>query len=387
MKHASGRVLIVSPDFPFPPNHGGRADILSRIVTLKENGFDVDLIATVKHYPSDSDMSSMRLLVNNIVIVPRCLDITSGLSTLPFQLRSRRGLLSVSIPRMAYDTVLLETEYVAPILDNPGLEAETVILRVQNNETRYFKELGNSSNRITKKLFYYSESAKFSIWHSYIQKRVDALFYISSLEFEQSVFKDKSFWVPPSIDIQNMKVHKGIPQTVLFVGSLFMPNNLEGLSWYVNFVHDHLLDIPDYKLIIAGNSRGLTLKQEFNRERVVFYDSPDDLALNNIYDSASVFIAPMFHGAGVKMKVINAIVNGLPVVATNTSNEGNGLLSEKHLLISDQPIEFAYHIRSLLNSPAKREGLVKDAQAFFAEHYDSTNFIKYITDCHVASEN
>lgn len=315
------------------------------------------------------------------------MDITSGLSTLPFQLKSRRGLSSVPMPRSAYDVALLETEYVAPILDNPGLQAGDVLLRVQNNETRYFKELGDSSSRVAKKLFYYSECAKFRIWLSYIHKQADALFFISSSECEESAFRTKSFWVPPSVNIRKMITHKGTSKTVLFVGSLFMPNNLEGISWYVNFVHDRLLDIPDYKLIVAGNNRGLNLNATFNKERIIVYDSPDDATLDNLYEISSVFVAPMFHGAGVKMKVINAITAGLPVVATNTSNEGNGLQPTKHLLVCDQPAEFANCIRSLLCSTAMRAELVKNAQSFITEHYDSTNLIRHITDRHDAYNN
>ena len=353
-------------------------------MALNENNFEVDLIATMKCKPNDSDMSSMRRWVNNVTIVPRHMKLTSGLSTLPFQLKSRRGLSSVPMPRSAYDVALLESEYVAPILDNPGLQAGDVFLRVHNNETRYFMELGNSESRFAKKLYYYSECPKFRVWLPRIHKRVDALFFISSSECEESTFRAKSFWVPPSININKIIEHKGTSKTVLFVGSLFMPNNLEGISWYVNFVHDRLLDIPDYKLIVAGNSRGIPLGAIFNKDRIVVYDSPNDATLDNLYALSSVFVAPMFHGAGVKMKVINAINSGLPVVATNVSNEGSGLHPMEHLLVSDEPTEFANCIRSLLCSTAMRAELVKNAQAFITEHYDSTNLIRHITDCCVA---
>ncbi len=56
------------------------------------------------------------------------------------------------MPQLAYDAVLLEGEYVATILDNPGLQVGNVFLRVHNNETRYFMELGNSVSRVSKKL-------------------------------------------------------------------------------------------------------------------------------------------------------------------------------------------------------------------------------------------
>ena len=50
---AKTRILVVCPDFVYPPNHGGRVDIWNRIKALNKLGVCVDIVCTVKNQPLD----------------------------------------------------------------------------------------------------------------------------------------------------------------------------------------------------------------------------------------------------------------------------------------------------------------------------------------------
>lgn len=64
---------------------------------------------------------------------------------------------------------------------------------------------------------------------------------------------------------------------------------------------------------------------------------------------ASVFIAPIRIGSGTKIKVLNAMAQAKPVVATTTAAEGIDVTAEKDILIADDPGEFAEKTVYLLN--------------------------------------
>ena len=85
-----------------------------------------------------------------------------------------------------------------------------------------------------------------------------------------------------------------------------MPNNIEALEWYLNNVHTRFIEDTDYKLIIVGGTGDLGeayFENKFKKlNKVEYYLNAKDL--QPYYASATVFINPMFHGAGVKLKTI-----------------------------------------------------------------------------------
>ena len=77
------------------------------------------------------------------------------------------------------------------------------------------------------------------------------------------------------------------------------------------------------------------------------------------FNAARVFVAPLRFGAGMKGKVAQSLVNGLPVVATAIGAEGMSLMDGEHVLVADGAEDFAEHVLSLLRD----DGLWKHLQA------------------------
>jgi polysaccharide biosynthesis protein PslH len=370
-------ILVVSSDFPFPANHGGRVDIWNRIQVLKRMGLKVDLICTVSEEPNNENIEYVKKFVNNIFISKRDSSLLNLVSFYPFQMKSRKNLMAYSNKLDKYDFVLLESEYVYPIIMNRRY-SKKYILRVHNDEAKYLKSLFRSTNNHFRKIYYFLEFIKFNIVNKEIKKKINNFIFISNDEFKE--FKNKypssnSAFLPTDVNINQMKSKRNTSKKVLFIGSLFMVNNQEGIIWYLNNVHPKLNDIDKYELLIAGNSRGEDiswLKTLIDGlKNVKFYDSPEDLDF--LYEESSVFINPMLNGAGVKLKTIEALKNGLPVVSTRIGAEGTGLEHGKNILISDDSQEFAKMIKVLLESPSLIKELVESGQNLLKEEYNAEN--------------
>ena len=162
-----------------------------------------------------------------------------------------------------------------------------------------------------------------------------------------------------------------------------MVNNKEAIRFFIEKIHPLLNDIEDYTFIIAGNSKGEGIewikKLAANYSNINIIDSPE--SLDDIYANASVFVNPMLHGAGVKLKTVNAIVNGLPVVSTTIGNQGTGLEHGKHIYVADEPEKFAEYVRMLLNSKEKRQKIVEDSQKYIQLYYDQEKILsKYLDE-------
>lgn len=109
----------------------------------------------------------------------------------------------------------------------------------------------------------------------------------------------------------------------LFIGPLHRAENYEGVLWLTTEVWPLVLaELPDATLTVAGKipeSLRPTLPELPGIEYVGFVDD-----LDAVYAATDIAVAPLFQGAGVKFKVIDAIARGVPVALTSVGAEGIG---------------------------------------------------------------
>lgn len=372
------KILVVCSDFPYPADHGGRVDTWGRIKVLAELGWKIHLVVCGKQLPSPGDIEVVYRYVDKIKLCDRRSKLTDLLHSIPMQAQSRKELKHVNIDE-DYDYVLLEGDYVYPILKNPLIKHANVILRVHNDEAIYFKALARSTKNIIHKLYYLMESYKFSTLQKKMLQKVDKYLFISNKEFEEFQRRHpsaKSLFLPPPVTKETFLASTFQTKHVVFIGSLFMPNNREAIEWYLEHIHPLMLQEPDYKFIVAGNSRKQSLNwlQSFDMTNVVVHDTPE--SLDEIYKSGYVFVNPMQNGAGVKLKTIEAIQNGLPVISTSIGYEGTGLVHNEHIMVADSPEEFYFRVKQMFDNPILAKDLLESSQQYIRTHYNHKEVLK-----------
>jgi len=326
------RVLFVASEYPYPPHHGSAVHTWSLVLSLKQLGFAVDLIATVRSYPKQEHIDAVRAVVDQLWIMERNRGISAVLGLDPFQALSRKALQSVPLTK-TYDVVLLKSDYVAPILENPTLNAKVRIL-IADGEARYFRELSKCANRWVERCFYRTEALKFDRFSPRIRPKCDLLWFVSDWERVLHVRKhpedsNKAIFLPPDPGGSRMSPYSGGGNEVLFIGSLTFPPNLEGLEWYVEHIHPSLSEVGGYSLTIAGRTDGASIpslnKMVRRYSNITLCADPQELT--DFYKRAAVFVNPVLRGAGIKLKTINALQAGVPVVSTRLGWRGLALLA------------------------------------------------------------
>jgi hypothetical protein len=330
-----------------------------RLKTLKEMGFKVNLIATVKENPGSEALRKLSEICDKIAIVKRKSSLSSLISLLPHQTLSRsiRGELPF---KGSFDLILLEDLFVWKTYEDllkRGIGSNRVLVRLHNDNTIYFKSLAKSEKNPSNKLYYLLEAFKFFLLERKLRSKDLVWLPISYEEAKRLKGKFKKvYWLPVAVDLSSLKSYEPKNnKTVLFLGNLFTPNNLEGLFWYLEKVHPLLLkEIDEYRLIVAGNMRGNTAVAEKLKKypRLEFINSPPEV--DPIYERAAVFINPIRHGAGVKVKNIDATLHGLPVVSTSVGSEGTGFKHGRDLFVADSPREFAKSVLKALEPEVGR---------------------------------
>lgn len=375
------RILFVANDFPYPPHHGDAVHTWSLILGLKQLGFALDLIATVRASPKQEDINAVQGIVERLFIVERCRNISTVLSLTPFQVRSREALQTIALSE-TYDVVLLKSDYVAPILANVHLSAKVRIL-VADGEARYFRALSKCADTWWDRCFYRAEALKFDRFSPRFRSKCDLLWFVSDWERTLHVRKNpddflKAIFLPPDPGVEKMCPYSGGGKEALFIGSLTIPLNVEGLEWYVEHVHPRLSMIPGYSLTVAGRTGGapsLALNKIIRRYPNISLCA-DPRELSGLYKRAAVFVNPVLRGAGIKLKTINALQAGVPVVSTSIGMEGTGLIDGTHLLVADSSDKFVSSVATLLRDRSLAGRLVNSAQSFMAETYESKRNIK-----------
>jgi glycosyltransferase involved in cell wall biosynthesis len=132
---------------------------------------------------------------------------------------------------------------------------------------------------------------------------------------------------------------------VLFVGGYYKPN-LEAIAYLAAQIAPHV----NKKIVVAGFNLGKIQAQYENHANLVVLDSPPSLA--SLYQHASLVVAPIFSGGGVKTKIIEAFSYGRIVVASPEAAHGFEKISGHSLRIAAGDAEYIDAINKASAVPA-----------------------------------
>lgn len=216
--------------------------------------------------------------------------------------------------------------------------------------------------------------------------KVDVILTPSSHEelvIRESFPYQKVFTIPPyfyEFPPENAEPGVDFPgrDGILFLGGFGHTPNVDAVWWFVQEILPRVRErLPEVTFTAAGSHPSpeiLALQNE--RVRVTGY-VPD---LRPLFEKARVFVAPLRYGAGVKGKIVNSLVYGVPVVTTSIGNEGLDLAHGREALIADEPEAFAAQIVELYANKALWERLASGAQDYVRRHFGAERARKLLKD-------
>jgi glycosyltransferase involved in cell wall biosynthesis len=162
---------------------------------------------------------------------------------------------------------------------------------------------------------------------------------------------------------------------VLFVGDFNHPPNADAARWLVEDLMPAVRHVlPDACLDIVGRDA----PAELGTDGVAIHGYVPDLS--QLYATASVVVAPLRSGAGMRVKVLEAMAHACPVVATPLA--ARGLVDEGDeppLLVADSSVEVVQAIVRLLRDPAEGGRLGQSARRFVAERFSWDAYRRRLT--------
>jgi glycosyltransferase involved in cell wall biosynthesis len=195
-----------------------------------------------------------------------------------------------------------------------------------------------------------------------ILKKFDEIWTYSIEEqyiFEQ--FTDKKVnLVPVSFPVIHLNENRSVKYEVLYVAS-DNPHNVKSIKWFLDKVFPFLQNIDIYII-------GKICDVIEDTPNIIKLGIVDDL--EGIYRNTRICICPMVTGTGVKIKVLESLSYGLPMVTTRRGVDGLINKSQNGCMVSDEPSIFADNIKQLLNDQQLYSKMKAEAQSYFTQNHD-----------------
>ena len=158
------------------------------------------------------------------------------------------------------------------------------------------------------------------------------------------------------------------PPILLFQGNLGYPPNIDAAQWLASAIAPLVrAAVPATEVRLVG--RPATTVTQLDRPGVMTVvgaipSMDDELA------RATVAVVPIRYGSGTRVKILESFAHRVPVVSTTLGAEGLDVSDGEHLLLADDPEEFAAATVRLLGDPQLRVRLTEAAQARYLDRYD-----------------
>ncbi|MDR3573736.1 MAG: glycosyltransferase family 4 protein [Anaerolineaceae bacterium] len=177
---------------------------------------------------------------------------------------------------------------------------------------------------------------------------------------------DCSAYFLPQAEIDSVQKRFGITdESILFMGLYGYPPNTEAVRFLTEEVMPGLhLQRPNLRLVVTGGGPPTSPLWLVSTGVISRSD------LNAVICACRIGMAPIFKGSGTRLKILEYIAAGLPVVTTRKGAEGLNLEGEKHVLYAETAVEFQQALLTLLDDSSISKRLSLQAGTLVRSTFD-----------------
>lgn len=376
----SDQTILVMAPFPPLPDSGAGIAIFGDLTELKRRGVIIDLICFRSDRPVET-LSSLKSLCRNLTLIEG--PPSWSLGAVGKAIITQRPLVvarhysfnmehavATHLKSHVYDAVLVEFSFMFQYLMKPGvtimgqkrplfvLDHHVVTPKVYG----YFSQI--TSNPFLKLLRHFEIKRLKRYLHVVLMAADKHLFLgQEDLAYVQAQFppldSQKLVYRPTGLSLDRYplaNLAKAEPYTIGFLAAFDWAANVDAVHYLVKEILPIIqAQLPQVKLVLAGRAAPASIRKLANHPAVEFLGEVADMF--TVVQRVAVIVAPLRIGAGTRLKILEAMAWGKPVVATSIGVEGVEHTPGQELLVADTPRTFAEAVISLLNNPAQQRQL------------------------------
>jgi Glycosyl transferases group 1 len=280
--------------------------------------------------------------------------------------RRARAMLARILAERRYRRIIAEYYTVAPLLE--GLESQTSLILHDADHITIDLEARQEPS-LLKRAWLHHRAAQMRDFVKRVGPQFDSLLTLTA--FDRQAYEALGIEQIENLDVPLPDLPTALPalegETIAFLGSVDYSPNRDALAWFLAEIFPAVLKrFPAARVrVLGGGDRG-----NLGGPNVDWMGRIPQEDFARAIASAMLGIAPIRLGTGVKVKVLDMMWHGLPVVSTSLASRGTPA-EYGGALIADTPAAFAEAVCQLLGSRARRLELQGVAEKLLFERHAS----------------
>ena len=360
------KLLFLANRIPYPPYRGDKLKIYNLAKRLSER-HELHLITFTQTEEDKKYKPELEKIFKEVHLIhlPKWKSLIScarGLwNNLPFQIlyfqsTEMRERLNNLLAQHTYDAIHVQHLRMAPYLaKRKDLKR---ILDLPDAFSLYWERRKKIKRNLLLTMFENIEQRRLLRYESVLKEyQLSLVCSAEDLEYlREKHHADNIRLLPNGVDLKTFSKRErdyNNNQTLLFTGNMDYAPNVDAVIYFVNELLPKIhQQFPEVKFIIAGQ-RPIDKVQELANDKVIVTGFVKDLA--DVYNNASVVVAPLRFGAGTQNKVLEAMAMGVPVVCSNIGFKGLGIESGEGAIMQTEKEGLIKGVCDLLASASLRK--------------------------------
>jgi len=378
------RILFLTAGFPFPPISGGVIKTLSILEYLRARHrltvvcFNRRPLTAEQSRWAD-DFGEIETVVVSKGRGARTL-ASSYLHRVPWGIERSRSdemghAVSAASRSNEFDAVFVDHWLVAQYL--PSAFAGRRLFHEHNAEYLIWRRYAELERNPLRRALSRLEARRVRRYEAALLPRFDTIFAVSEADRLALIalggrperihvlpnLPDPALLERPALDFVDTE------PVVFYFGTLSWPPNLEGLAYFLRSVFPRVRGrMPETRFVIAGTGAPAWLQRlASSSEGVEFLGPIDDP--EPLYRRARLLVEATRSGGGTKLKILNALARGLPVVATPQAIEGLDVTPGTHLLTGSDPESLISALTRVMTDGGLWQSLSDSGRGLIRERY------------------
>jgi glycosyltransferase involved in cell wall biosynthesis len=178
--------------------------------------------------------------------------------------------------------------------------------------------------------------------------------------------------VPISVDARAASPVRTLVSSpdILFVGGLHWPPNADAVVYFVEEVFPGVRKrVPEARLTVVGRNPDSVARRVGMIEGVRFVGHVEDV--EPYFQHSRVMVVPIRSGSGMRVKILDGLARGVPIVTTSIGCEGIDIEDGTHILVADEPADLASQVIRLLTDDALARSIAVAGRRLVLQSYDT----------------
>lgn len=387
------KALYLTSKPVYPKIDGGCVAMASFLDVLIHAGLLIDhlTIATDKHPFNENDYPSA--IRDNIK--PEAVYINTRIKPLPalkyifakgsynvqrFHSSKMSDAIRSKLKRSKYDIIILDSLYSTTYLDLIRDQFDgKIYLRSHNSEAQIWNDIASNERNLPKMAYLKKLAKDLEEYERKVLEQIDGVLALSpdDLElFNRLTPNVRGCVIPVTIDLPNESANLDI-KNLFHLGSMGWTPNKEAVEELIG-LFSHIRDEkPDSQLHIAGKDANKYFKSDV--QNGIYVDGfVEDL--NHYSCNAGIMVSPIRSGSGVRIKILEMMALGVPVVTTSIGAKGLFKDGIKSIAIADIRPAIVEKVIELINNKSDREKISEDSRRYIKEYHNIESASKEIVD-------